>query len=144
MNRSKLAMSNKEKLQEKLLHLKRTGRRLSFGFGVYLHLNKQESEAKTSREVRQDPDIKSVRVCKYIVARIYREYVLGVRRSDRDEKRRAEWKRRGGGFVTVHRYREYVPKTVNGVRTNPPDNRRGDASDDLPVIGVPCNRQVCR
>lgn len=97
--------------------------RLSFGPGVYL-LNKQESEAKTSREVRADPDIKSVRVCKYILARMYRGYVLGGRGSDRDEKGRAHGsvRAKGGGegeIVTVHRCREYVPKTVNGVRTNP-------------------------
>lgn len=36
------------------------------------------------------------------------------------------------------------PWTVNGVRTDPRITAEGHAPDDLPVIGVPCNRQVCR
>jgi len=57
----KLTMSNKESYST-VASLGANCRRLSFGPGVYLHLNKQESEAKTSCEVRPDPDIKSVRV----------------------------------------------------------------------------------
>lgn len=70
--------------------------------------------------MRPDPDIKSVRVCKYILARMYRGCVLGGRKSDRDGEDRAHGDVEAeGGIVTVHRYRQYVPKTVNGVRTNP-------------------------
>lgn len=142
-NWSELAKSNKESYS-KVASLRANCQRLSFGPGVYLRLSKQESEAKTSREVRPDPDIKSIRVCKYILARVLRIH-LGGRRSDRDEKGRARASvGEGGGDRYCPQIQRVCTRNRKRSSDKPPDNRRGGASDDLPVIGVPCNRQVCR
>lgn len=73
---------------------------------------------KPAAKYSRIPDIKSIGVCKYIVACTYRD-ASRTRRNDREEKEAAEGQAertavealvgRGGRAITVHGYREYVP-----------------------------------